>query len=104
MEPPAEPDRPRRRLGWPTVVIALATLLIGGFIGYAAGRPNTSPPVHGEVSAGEVRVPDLREIAAKDARGILSPFDLQVGAIGLLPSEAAPSGIVVQQAPSGGAV
>jgi hypothetical protein len=104
MEPPAEPERPRRRLGWPTVVIALATLLIGGFIGYAAGRPNTSPPVHGELSPGQVRVPDLRETAAKDARGILAPFDLQVGAIGLQPSQAAPNGIVVQQAPPSGAV
>lgn len=85
-------------------MISLATLLIGGFVGYAAGRPNTSPPVHGELSPGQVRVPDLREIAAKDARGILAPFDLQVGAIGLKPSQAAPNGIVVQQAPPNGAV
>jgi hypothetical protein len=35
MEPPeaSAPDRPRARLGWATVVIATATLLIGGFVG-----------------------------------------------------------------------
>src|SRR5262249_46753490 len=56
---PAAPERPRRRLGWPTVAIAVSTLLLGGFIGYAAGRPNMSPPVHGGLSPGQVRVPDL---------------------------------------------
>ncbi len=104
MQPPAEPERQRRRLGWPTVVIALATLLIGGFIGYAAGRPNTSPPVHGVLSPGQVRVPDLREIAAKDAGGVLSPLHLALGKVDVRASEEAPTGIVVQQNPPRGAV
>ncbi|HXJ62620.1 MAG TPA: PASTA domain-containing protein [Actinomycetota bacterium] len=105
MEPtaPAAPERPRRRLGWPTVVIALATLLLGGFIGYAAGRPNESPPVQGALSPGEVRVPDLRGVDAADARAILGPLHLQVGAIGLQDSDDAPRGIVFEQDPPGGA-
>jgi hypothetical protein len=103
MEPPASaPEHPRARLGWPTVVIALATLLIGGFLGYAVGRPNTSPPVHGALKPGQVRVPDLRDLAAEDARAILSPLDLQVGAIGLRQSQDAPRGIVLEQDPGGG--
>jgi hypothetical protein len=104
MEPtaPAAPERPRRRLGWPTVVIALATLLIGGFIGYAAGRPNMTPPVHGALSPGQVRVPDLRDVDASDARAILGPLGLQVGAIGLRQSQDAPRGIVIEQDPPGG--
>jgi hypothetical protein len=105
MEPtaPAAPEHPRRRLGWPTVVIALATLLIGGFVGYAAGRPNAIPPVHGSLQPGQVRVPDLREIAAKDAQAILGPLHLQIGVIGLRQSQEAPKGIVVEQDPPGGA-
>jgi hypothetical protein len=104
MDPaPEAPERPHRRLGWPTVAIAVTTLLIGGFIGYAAGRPNTSPPVHGALQPGQVRIPDLRNIAAKDARAILGPLRLQVGAIGLRQSQAAPRGIVVEQDPPGGA-
>ena len=105
MEPtaPAAPERPRRRLGWPTVVIALATLLIGGFIGYAAGRPNEVPPVHGALGPGQVRVPDLRDVDAADARAILGPLHLQVGAIGLRQSREAPKGIVIEQDPPGGA-
>jgi len=104
MEPtaPAAPERPRRRLGWPTVAIALATLLIGGFIGYAAGRPNVTPPVHGALSPGQVRVPDLRAVAAKDAAAVLGPLDLQVGPIGLRQSQEAPTGIVIEQDPPGG--
>ena len=107
MEPPApapaapEP-RPRRRLGWPTVLISLATLLIGGFLGYAIGRPNTSPPLHGGLEPGQVRVPDLRDLDAKDTRAILGPLDLQVGAIGFRLSQAAPKGIVLEQDPPGG--
>src|SRR5262249_52654964 len=97
------PERPRRRLGWPTVAIAVATLLLGGFIGYAAGRPNMSPPVHGGLSPGQVRVPDLRDVDAKDARAILAPLHLQVGAIGLRQSQDAPPGIVTEQDPPGGA-
>src|SRR3954447_4631222 len=105
MEPtaPAAPEHPRRRLGWPTVGIATTTLVIGGFIGYAAGRPNVSPPVHGALSPGEIRVPDLRGVAAKDARAILGPLHLQVGPVGLRLSQEAPTGIVIEQDPPGGA-
>ena len=104
MEPPeaSAPDRPRARLGWATVVIAIATLLIGGFLGYAIGRPNEVPPVHGTLAPDEVRVPDLRNIAAEDAREILGPLRLQVGAIGLRQSQTAPKGIVIEQDPRGG--
>lgn len=102
--PAPEPDRPRRRLGWPTVVIALATLLIGGFVGYAAGRPNTVPPVHGSLDPGRVRVPDLRDLAAKDAVGVLSPLHLGLGTVELRASQGAPTGIVVQQNPPRGSV
>jgi PASTA domain len=99
---PSEPIRRRRSL-WPTVAIATATLLIGGFLGYAIGRPNTSPPVHGALSPGQERVPDLRDVAAEDARAILGPLHLQVGVIGLRQSQEAPKGIVIEQDPPSGA-
>jgi hypothetical protein len=84
------------------VVISLATLLIGGFLGYAIGRPNTSPPLHGGLEPGQVRVPDLRDLDATDTRAILGPLDLQTGAIGFRLNQAAPKGIVLEQDPPGG--
>jgi hypothetical protein len=66
------------------------------------GRPNAVPPVHGTLGPDEVRVPDLRNLAAENAREILGPLELQVGAIGLRQSQTAPNGIVIEQDPRGG--
>jgi hypothetical protein len=100
---PTAPERPPRRFGWRTVaIVSTATLLVGGFLGYAIGRPNASPPVRGALQPGQVRVPDLRDLDAKDVRAILGPLDLQVGAIGLRLDHGAPRGIVLEQDPPGG--
>jgi hypothetical protein len=99
----AAPERPRRRFSWQTVAaVATATLVLGGFLGYVIGRPNTSPPVHGALRPGQVRVPDLRNLDTRDVRAILGPLDLQVGAIGLRQSQDLPRGIVLEQDPPGG--
>lgn len=87
---------------WPVALALTATLVIGGVIGYVIGRPSQSPALSGELSEGQIRVPDVTGLSLGDARRVLRAMGLDRGSVNRTPSSDQPWGIVLTQQPAPG--
>ena len=82
---------------WPVAVALTVAFVVGGLVGYLVGRPSQSPPSRGQLLPGQVRVPNLVGLSARDAERILAPLGLRPRSTRTVSSRQHPSGIVVSQ-------